>query len=134
MKEALDIRLEVFVAEQGVPLELEIDEHDRDDPSAVHVLARLDGRAIGTGRYYVLQAGHAQIGRMAVMPAFRNRGAATVILGALVAAARKAGFSEVHLHAQVHAAGFYRKAGFAEYGEPFDDAGIAHIAMAMSLV
>ncbi|MGH7728377.1 MAG: GNAT family N-acetyltransferase, partial [Vulcanimicrobiaceae bacterium] len=54
MREALAIRVRVFVEEQGVPAEEEVDAHDRDDPRARHALARLRGRALGAGRFYVL--------------------------------------------------------------------------------
>jgi predicted GNAT family N-acyltransferase len=120
---ASEIRFEVFVAEQGVPREIELDEHD---PLCVHALA-LDetGFPVGTGR--LLPDGH--IGRMAVRRAWRGRGVGGAILERLIDAARDRGEVEVALSAQVHALEFYRAYGFAEEGKPYVEAGIAHQAM-----
>ena len=69
--EAFPIREEVFVKEQGVPAELELDEFD---PLATHALAYQNGRCVGTARLVHLGNGHAQIGRMAVLAQFRGKG------------------------------------------------------------
>src|SRR4249920_3113014 len=98
--EAQRIRFTVFVEEQRVPPELEMDEHDA---HCVHALAFADGRAVGTGR--LLPDGH--IGRMAVLKEWRGRGAGRALLRALVEAARRRGDREVALNAQVQALGFY---------------------------
>lgn len=125
--EAAPIRHAVFVQEQGVAAEIEIDEWD---PLSLHAIARDgDGRAIGTGR--LLPDGH--VGRMAVLRTARGSGAGTAILLALMDAARRRGHREVVLNAQTHAAPFYRRLGFVEEGDVFDDAGIAHIAMRRAL-
>jgi predicted GNAT family N-acyltransferase len=114
------IRFEVFVAEQGVPRAIELDEHD---PDCVHALAFDDaGAPVATGR--LLPDGH--IGRMAVRRAWRGRGIGGAILERLIDAARARGDAEVALSAQVHALGFYRAYGFVEEGEPYIEAGIPH--------
>lgn len=119
---ALDIRIEVFVREQGVPMALE---HDEWDERADHALA-FDGTiAVATGR--LLPDGH--IGRMAVRRAWRGRGIGGAVLERLVARATECKLRRVVLHAQLHAADFYRRYGFVETGAPFTEAGIAHIAM-----
>ncbi len=121
--EAVPIRRAVFVDEQKVPAELEIDEWD---PRSLHALARDEtGRAVGTAR--LLPDGH--IGRIAVLRAARGTGVGTALVEAMLQAARKRGLTEAALSAQTHAVAFYRRLGFAEEGEPYDDAGIAHIAM-----
>ena len=126
-QEAASIRHAVFVREQGVAVEIELDEWD---PVSLHAIARDgDGRAIGTGR--LLPDGH--IGRMAVLKSARGRGTGTAILLALMDAARERGQRELVLNAQTHAAPFYRRLGFVEEGDVFDDAGIAHIAMRRAL-
>ncbi len=136
---AFAIRLRVFVVEQGVPPEEEIDEHDRTDRQAVHALALRDPEdadsAVGSGRFYVadVSSGTVQIGRMAVDAAARGTGVGAAILGALVAEARRRGFRKAHLHAQTHAAGFYYKAGFHDDGELMLDAGILHRPMSLLL-
>lgn len=127
-KEASAIRFEVFVQEQQVPLELEIDEMDG---LCLHALAfDAQGRAIATGR--LLPDGH--IGRMAVKSSERNKGVGAVVLQTLVEAAKLKGYNEVVLGAQIHAKGFYDRQGFVEYGDIFMDANIAHIMMKKVLV
>ena len=125
--EASRIRFAVFVEEQKVPAEIELDEHDR---VCIHALA-LDarGKAIGTGR--LLPDGH--IGRMAVMPDARNQGVGSAILKRLIDAARKRGDREVALSAQVHALAFYRAHGFVPQGAEYLEAGIRHQAMTLKL-
>jgi YbgC/YbaW family acyl-CoA thioester hydrolase len=127
--EAQAIRTAVFVEEQKVPLALERDAADID---AVHALARNRlGMAVGTGRLLAADGpGHpARIGRMAVSRATRGANIGRELLEALMTAAGQRGDAEVTLHAQVSAIGFYRRAGFAAHGEPFEEAGIGHLEM-----
>jgi len=115
--------MRVFVHEQGVPAEVEIDGLD---PVCTHVAAETaNGAVVGTGR--LLPEG--RIGRMAVDAAWRGRGIGRALLDALVACARERGFATVELHAQTRAAGFYAAAGFRPEGPVFDDAGIPHRRM-----
>jgi predicted GNAT family N-acyltransferase len=117
------IRHTVFVAEQRVPPELELDEWDE---RSRHALARdAHGTVVGTGR--LLPDGH--IGRMAVLAQARGSGAGSALLVALIEEARRLGHRLVQLNAQTHARAFYERHGFVAYGTEFDDAGIAHIAM-----
>jgi len=123
---AAAIRLAVFVEEQGVPTEIEMDEADA---RSLHALAYHGGEAVGTGR--LLRDGH--IGRMAVLKRWRGRGVGGLILRELVAAARLRGDPAVLLSAQVHALGFYRAHGFQAEGPVYQEAGIAHQAMRLVL-
>ncbi|QIB64076.1 GNAT family N-acetyltransferase [Kineobactrum salinum] len=116
------IREQVFVVEQSVPREIEWDGRDEE---AVHVLGLLEGSPVACGR--LLPNG--KIGRMAVLARHRGQGIGRALLDALVAAASERGYQQVHLHAQQHASAFYQRAGFIPTGEPFTEAGIAHIAM-----
>jgi len=129
--EAGEIRKAVFVKEQGVPEELELDQHDS---LSVHALARSEtGHAIGTGRLLPVEwkerhaVGH--IGRMAVIASWRGTGVGGALLERLVAAAAERGDSEVALSAQSHAIGFYRAHGFVAEGGEYLEAGIPHQAM-----
>ena len=119
------IRLAVFVEEQGVPREIEMDEFD---PKSLHALAVRDGEAVGTAR--LLPDGH--IGRMAVLKPWRRRGIGSRLLAAMVQAARARGESRVVLSAQVHALAFYRAHGFRAEGPVYDEAGIPHQAMTLA--
>lgn len=125
------LRMEVFVKEQGVPREIEIDEFD---PICRHVVAvnRL-GHTVATGRLVSDAPGVARIGRMAVAREMRGGKLGRQVLDALVQAARERGDREAVLHAQVHAQNFYARAGFSPEGEIYDEAGIDHITMRMVL-
>jgi predicted GNAT family N-acyltransferase len=114
------IREAVFVAEQGVPAEIELDEWDA---QCEHALAcDGSGRALGTGR--LLPDGH--IGRMAVLREWRGSGVGGAILEVLIDRARARGMTRVVLHAQTHAERFYSRFGFAVSGAEFMEAGISH--------
>ncbi len=121
------VRERVFIEEQNVPRELEWDAADAD---AIHLLAEDHrGEAIGTAR--LLSSG--QIGRMAVLAERRGFGIGRALLDAAIDIARKEGRYSVFLHAQTHALEFYRKAGFEPRGETFEEAGIPHVEMEMTL-
>jgi predicted GNAT family N-acyltransferase len=126
---AKDIRIRVFVEEQKVPLEEEI---DAIDATCFHVLAYDgEGKAWGTGRLYPdkddPELGH--IGRMAVLPEARGKGCGAAIMEALMGEAGKKGYLRIILSSQKYAAGFYGKFGFRTTGEPYMDVGISHIDM-----
>ena len=130
-REAQPIRHAVFVQEQGIPAELE---WDAADANAVHAVAyNRFGMALGTGRLLEHAPGVAKIGRMAVLSTLRGSAIGRALLEALVDAARQRGEHEVMLHAQHSAVGFYSRAGFTPRGEPFDEAGIAHLEMVRAL-
>jgi YbgC/YbaW family acyl-CoA thioester hydrolase len=128
---ARPIRDAVFVVEQGIPAALE---HDAADGAALHAVAynRL-GRALGTARLLPTDAGASKLGRMAVLAGMRGAGIGERLLGSLVEAARARGDREVFLDSQASAVGFYRRAGFAPRGAAFQEAGIEHQRMALSL-
>lgn len=121
--DARPIRMEVFVREQNVPADLEMDERDA---ACLHAVA-YDGTGtpVGTGR--LLPDGH--IGRMAVLRSARGSGIGGAILKGLMEKARERGDRRVVLSAQTHAAEFYLAHGFAMAGDVFYEAGIPHIEM-----
>lgn len=120
------IRTAVFVAEQGVPLELE---WDGEDDAAIHALARdASGGAIGTARL-LLHGRLAHIGRMAVVKPWRGKGVGTALLQAMLDEAARQGADDAFLNAQTYAVPFYEKLGFTREGDEFLDAGIPHYRM-----
>jgi predicted GNAT family N-acyltransferase len=133
LADALAVRFAVFVDEQHVPAEEEVDEHDRTDPAARHAVIRAGAAVVAAGRYYRSPEGSAQIGRMAVLANARGRGIGRVLLDALVADARARGYAQATLNAQDHAVGFYAKAGFSAFGETLVECDIVHQPMMMSL-
>jgi predicted GNAT family N-acyltransferase len=134
------LRYDVFVLGQDVPVELERD--DLDD-TAVHAVALVADRVIGTGRLVRGRvdedgrlepvAGLATIGRMAVAPDARGSGVGRQLLDVLVDHARSVGLRQVELHAQLHARGFYDRAGFSPFGDVYLEAGIEHLGMRKEL-
>ena len=128
--DAFLVRQEVFIREQAVPIELELDEWD---PLATHALAYLDACCIGTGRLVDKGRGQAQIGRMAVLARFRNQGVGKQILEKLIALAKSQGARSIVLHSQITAIPFYEKQGFLVQGSTYDEAGIPHRNMILLL-
>ena len=122
-REAAAVRQEVFVREQGVPVDLDMDQHDID---ALHIVVRdSEGIVVATAR--LLDDGN--IGRMAVIQKWRNQGIGRRMLETLFQVAMERGLDRVQLSAQVQARAFYEAAGFQAYGEAYMDAGMAHIGM-----
>ena len=125
--QAHPLRRQVFVEEQKVPAELE---WDAADASAVHAVAlnRL-GLPLATGRLIEPEPGVARIGRMAVRADLRGSGVGRAVLQALLNEAEARGLREAVLHAQLTAAGFYRREGFTPRGPVFEEVGIPHQEM-----
>ena len=150
---ALDLRKRVFVQEQGIPVEEELDEYDyfpspeqQLEPSSeplttqgenvLHAIALMGGTAIGTGRVVYPAHPHdargeqvARIGRMAVEKSWRRQAIGSRILETLEEAARKRGISQAILHAQTHVKSFYASRGYVEEGEVFLEVEIEHVLM-----
>ncbi|NSY38725.1 GNAT family N-acetyltransferase [Leisingera sp. ANG59] len=117
------LRHQVFVEEQGVPVE---EEQDDLDASATHLLALQDGAPVGTARI-VFNGNTAKIGRVGVLASTRGTGLGAKLIEAAVDAARaRPGVTKAMLGAQIHALGFYEKLGFMAFGPVYDDAGIDH--------
>jgi predicted GNAT family N-acyltransferase len=130
LEAAIDIRFRVFVAEQHVPPEEELDE---EDAGATHVIALQHGSTVGTGRLLVRDSAIAVIGRMAVDQSWRRRGVGGLILDFLEEEARAQGLRRSVLHAQEYVKSFYAAHGYLEHGEPFDEVNIPHIEMRKEL-
>jgi predicted GNAT family N-acyltransferase len=117
------IRTRVFVLEQNVPPEEEV---DAADAHCTHAIATSpDGTPMACGR--LLADG--RIGRMAVLSEWRGKGVGGVILQALVDEAATRGVTRTYLHAQTHAIAFYERHGFTAHGPEFLDANIPHREM-----
>lgn len=124
--ECFNIRFEVFVNEQGVPKEIELDEFDR---NSFHALARINNKPIGTGRLIYLEPENAKIGRMAVCLEYRKIGIGGLILDLLEKKAKNNGVKYLTLNAQEYISKFYNKHGYSQKGTVFLEAGIPHIKM-----
>lgn len=124
-KQVLNIRRQVFVEEQKVPLSLE----EEGDEESIHFLAQRDGLPAGAGRYRV-KGPFVKVERIATLPESRGKGVATELMLFIQAVAR-----ETHpdllqiIHAQKDVILFYQKLGWIPVGLPFEEAGISHQLM-----
>lgn len=123
--EASDIRRAVFIDEQGVPEEEELDSLDA---GAAHILCLLDGKAAGTLRFYD-DSGWLHVGRVAVLPSARSSGLGRGLMLRCLEEARRAGFTRSFLNAQCDKRGFYQSLGYSLAGGEFMEAGIPHCRM-----
>ena len=128
--EAYAIRRRVFIEEQGVPEDMELDEFD---PLAIHALAYLDSQAIGTARLVTMPDNIGRIGRMAVLAAYRRGGFGAGLLRVLLQEAAAQKMMKIELHAQLSAIPFYEQFGFIAQGDIYDEAGIAHRDMILNI-
>lgn len=130
-QDAMQVRTAVFVQEQGISPDIEIDALDA---VAVHaVLYNRLGQSVATGRLLPATEGTGRVGRMAVARPLRSARWGRLLLDTLIDAARARGDARIELHAQCSAQAFYARAGFAVCSAPFEEAGIAHVSMERAL-
>ncbi len=123
---AVAVRMRVFVDEQKIPAEEELDEADA---TAVHAVAVHEGTVVGAGRLVDLGGGAGQIGRMAVDREFRRQGTGGRILLFLEEQGRAGGMTSFILHAQEYVKSFYARHGYAQHGAVFLEVDIPHVEM-----
>ncbi|MBM3271475.1 MAG: GNAT family N-acetyltransferase [Candidatus Sericytochromatia bacterium] len=128
--EALAVREAVFIREQGIDPEVEIDDYDG---ICWHAIAYLDRRPVGTARLVLVDRFTAKIGRVAVLPEARGRGIATRLVRLVEEYAGREGVTRAILDSQIDVMPLYEKLGYVAEGEPFLDAGIVHKRMTRSL-
>jgi len=157
-EDALGVRYAVFVDEQGVPEDLEVDEYEA---ASTHFVGYRDaasaatekeaeteaaeeavdeagggggrGEPVAAARLREYEPGVGKVERVAVRAAHRGEGLGAAVMDAVEAHAAREGFDELYLHAQLHVEGFYADRGYERDGEPFTEAGIEHAAMRLSL-
>ncbi|WP_065410788.1 GNAT family N-acetyltransferase [Pseudobacillus wudalianchiensis] len=122
---AYAIRKKVFVEEQRVPLEIEIDEHE---DAAVHFVLYDEEKPCGAGRFRI-KDGFGKAERICILPDYRGKGAGRLMMEAVEAEARKQNVPALKLDAQVHAIPFYERLGYEVISDEFMDAGIPHKSM-----
>ena len=126
LNEALEVRKKVFVEEQGISENLELDGHDSE---ALHMVVKDEERVVGTARVLFPATSQAKIERMAILKPFRGKGIGRGIISFLNEELRNKQVEQVVLHAQYSVVAFYKSCGFEESGLPFWEAGIKHIKM-----
>ena len=126
-EDAISVRRRVFIEEQQVLEEIEI---DGTDEGFEHIVAfNMKHEAVGTARLN----GKGCIGRMAVLESYREKGVGKSMLQKLIEFGKAKGIKQFQLGAQEHAVEFYRKSGFEPDGEEFWEAGIRHIPMKLRI-
>ncbi|MGG4449589.1 GNAT family N-acetyltransferase [Brevibacillus porteri] len=133
LADALSVRRVVFIEEQEVPEELEIDEHDTLDGGTIHFVVYREGNPVGASRLRTYAPGVGKIERVAVAKTERGTGLGRQIMLAMGELAKQHGYDSLKLNAQTQAQRFYEKLGYEPFGDLFDDAGIEHIAMVKSI-
>jgi predicted GNAT family N-acyltransferase len=128
LEKAFSIRKEVFVREQGVPLEDEFDAFDILDGQCEHILVYYDEQPVGTGRIRAVD-GIGKLERICILQPYRKFGLGKVIVAALEKIADQKGLSHVKLHGQTHAEVFYEKLGYETSSDVFMEDGIPHVLM-----
>jgi predicted GNAT family N-acyltransferase len=126
---ALALREEVFVREQGVALDEELDGLDDE---ALHLVVVDEGAVVGTCRL-LFHGTTVKLGRMAVDRSRRGLGLARALLTEAEGQARARGAARIELAAQLSAQALYDRAGYEAHGEVFLDAGIEHVMMSKAL-
>ncbi len=126
--ELREVRTAVFIREQRVPWEIEMDERDA---SCIHVLARADGRPVGTARIDLEKDG--KVGRVAVLRDYRRCGIGRRLMAELESIAGEYGLQRLWFHAQTSAIPFYEQIGYSAEGPEFSEAGIPHRTMSRRL-
>lgn len=121
---AREIREKVFVEEQGFSVEFD----DKDDIAA-HLVLFDGGVPTATCRIFKDRRDGYVLGRLAVMKEYRGKKLGTVLIDGAERYVRENGGKAIVVHAQQRAAGFYKKAGFTEFGEIEYDEGCPHIRM-----
>ncbi|GIP39736.1 acetyltransferase [Paenibacillus sp. J31TS4] len=135
LDQCLRIRMEVFVNEQKVPADEELDEFDVSPQACGHMLALADGTACGTARWRFYgeetpEGRTVKLQRVAVLADWRGKGVGRELILAMEKEAREAGAAFTLLDGQCQAEPFYKKLGYETIStEPFYDAGILHVRM-----
>lgn len=128
LEAAFHIRKEVFVKEQGVPLEDEFDTFDGISEACKHILVYYNEFPVGTGRIRFVD-GTGKLERICILKDYRKYGLGKVIIQTLEEIARNKKSTKVKLHGQTQAEGFYKKLGYQTSSDIFMEDGIPHILM-----
>lgn len=129
LKEAFAIRRKVFVDEQQVPEEEEIDALESE---ATHFILSVNGKPAGAGRLRVVE-GYGKVERICILKEHRSNGAGKTLMNHIQAITLEKGLHKLKLNAQVAAIPFYTKLGYETVSEEFLDAGIPHKTMVKHL-
>lgn len=125
LKDAYSVRVNVFVEEQKVPPEEEIDQYENE---AIHFVVYDDRKPIGAGRLRELD-GFGKVERICIDKEYREKGIGKILMEAIEHEAKQRGMKAFKLNAQLQAVEFYQKLGYKVCSDEFLDAGIPHVTM-----
>ncbi|KAA9302151.1 MULTISPECIES: GNAT family N-acetyltransferase [Aerococcus] len=129
-QDALKIRQQVFIEEQGIDPELEIDDLEE---GASHLVAYQDGLPLACARLLPLSQEEVKIQRVAVLSEKRERGIGRALMAECRRYSQEMGFKHLILHAQAGRERFYQLCGYQAEGDYFEEAGIPHLQMRLNL-
>ncbi|MYL63585.1 GNAT family N-acetyltransferase [Bacillus hwajinpoensis] len=129
LEDAFLVRHAVFVGEQQVPAELEIDDYES---QAYHFVAYDNSKPTAAGRFRVINQ-IAKAERICVLSSYRKTGLGQLLMKSIEKHARELDLKEIKLNAQRTAVGFYEKLGYKTVSGEFIDAGIPHVTMIKTL-
>ncbi len=122
--EAIEIRNEVFVEEQGFK-----EEFDSFDETATHIVGFINSKSVATSRIIQNLDGSFLIGRIAVRKDYRKKGLGAEIIEFSEKLIKEKGGKIIYIHAQLQAKGFYEKLGYFPFGDEDEDEGCPHQMM-----
>nr|WP_207627467.1 MULTISPECIES: GNAT family N-acetyltransferase [Bacillaceae] len=125
LEDAFSVRKIVFVEEQNVPLEEEIDQFE---DVATHFVMYQEGAPVGAGRFRIVD-GYGKVERICVMKEARKTGTGKALMNEIESYAQMQGLHKLKLNAQTQAIPFYARLGYEVVSEEFMDAGIPHRTM-----
>lgn len=129
LRKTITIRKKVFIKEQKVPLDIEIDGLD---PEADHFIAYFDDKPIGCARIRTKDY-HAKLERIAIIKEYRGKGYGSELTKFLIDYCKQKDIKEIYLHSQIYVSDFYKKLGFKAKRNHFFEAGIEHVEMFMEI-
>lgn len=135
MNEVMRIRTAVFIEEQKVPQEIEMDSYDEDPKSIFHLAVNENGEGVGCLRFRPYDEGKriGKVERVAVLKEHRGKQIGRLLMEEIEKWAKENGFLRLKLHAQHQVEPFYSRLGYESIGDLFEEAGILHIRMEKDL-
>ncbi|WP_078555112.1 GNAT family N-acetyltransferase [Bacillus alkalicellulosilyticus] len=129
LKDAFHVRTVVFIEEQNVPLEEEIDQFEDE---ATHFVVYDKEKPVGAGRLREVD-GYAKVERICILSSYRGKGVGVLLMEYIESLSKAKGLQKAKLNAQTHAEHFYQKLGYETVSGEFLDAGIPHVTMTKTL-
>ncbi|WP_119327024.1 GNAT family N-acetyltransferase [Companilactobacillus musae] len=129
-QDSINIRKAVFIDEQNVPKNLEIDDNEA---NCTYFNLYVDNQPVATARFFPTEDNGIHVQRVAVLKNFRHQNLGSNLLKNIIKFAQKNNYKYVILGAQDHAQLFYKKLGFHVVGNQYQEVGILHHDMKLDL-